>query len=180
MRSRSAWLAVLLLWPILGQADDADVPELGVHLTALPPEASRPVVSAQLGGAELATQAGVAQLRIYREELPVAAGSDIADPRYRATLDGKFRMLESRTQGAPTTLAGHSAWTVVDVHPLSSGSTRYTCLTYVIADEHLYRLIVTAESSLGRPADFDALVVAMSGVKFEPVRAAAPAPATTG
>ena len=52
----------------------------------------------------------------------------------------------------------------------SSDRTHYTCLTYVIVDQHLYRLAVTADGAPGRPPEFDTLVKALSGVSFEPVR----------
>lgn len=170
MRERSAWwLAAVLLWPLVCQAADVDVPELGVRLAALPAGAAPPQVSPEPGGYQAVTHAGVASLSIFREDQPAPAGSDVADPRYRASLDNKFKSVESKDQGAPTALADHSAWTVVDMER-ASGAMRYTCLTYVIVDQHLYRLLVTAESAQGRPAEFDSLVVAMSGVKFEPVR----------
>jgi hypothetical protein len=165
-----AWLTVVMLVPLVSRADEVDVPELGVRLSALPAEAAPPQVAPQPGGYELTTHAGVAALSIYREDTPAPEGSDVADPRYRITLDRKFKTLESKAEGAPTQLAEHSAWTIVDAHAGAAGTTLYTCLTYVIVDQHLYRLTVTAESALGRPADFDSLVVAMSGVKFEPVR----------
>jgi hypothetical protein len=182
MHTRSRWwLAGALFWPLVIRAADFDVPELGVRLTALPAEAVPPQVSPATGGYEATTKAGVAEFSIYREEAPAPTGSDVADPRYREVLDRQFKdELESRSEGAPTQLAGHSAWTVVDARRVSSGSTLYTCLTYLIVDEHLYRLIVTAHSALGRPPEFDSLVVAMSGVKFEAMRPAAPGTAPRG
>jgi len=78
--------------------------------------------------------------------------------------------VESKTLGAPTSVGGHSAWTVVDAHSGSSELMHYTCLTYVIVDQHLYRLAVTANGSPGRPPEFDALVKALSGITFEPVQ----------
>jgi hypothetical protein len=174
MRERGRWwLAAALLWPLVGLAGEFDVPELGVRLTALPPEAVQPQVSSEPGGYQATTTAGGAQFSIYREDSAAPDGSDVADPHYRETLDHKFKDLESKTEGAPTQLAERSAWTVVDARRVSSGSTLYTCLTYVIVDQHLYRLLVTAQSALGRPPEFDSLVVAMSSVKFEPVHRAA-------
>jgi hypothetical protein len=177
MRERSAWwLAAGLLWPLLCRAD-VDLPELGVRLGSLPEGAAPPQVSAEPGGYQAVTHAGVASLSIFREDQPAPAGSDVADPQYRATLDQKYKSIESKDQGAPTALAEHSAWTVVDMQH-ASGTTHYTCLTYVIVDQHLYRLVVTADSTQGRPAEFDSLVVAMSGVKFEPVQRAPQAAAS--
>ena len=62
---------------------------------------------------------------------------------------------------------------MVDAREDSSADvTHYTCLSYVIVDQHLYRLAVTANGSPGRPPEFDALVKALSGVTFEGVRRA--------
>lgn len=180
MRERSAWwLVAVLSWPLLCRAADVDVPELGVRLGSLPEGAAPPQVSAAPGGYEAVTHEGVASLSIFREDQAAPAGSDVADPHYRATLDHKYKSVESKDQGAPTALAEHSAWTVVDMQH-TSGSTRYTCLTYVIVDQHLYRILVTAESTQGRPAEFDSLVVAMSGVSFEPVQRTPQAAASRG
>lgn len=180
MRERSAWwLAAGVLWPLLCRAGDVDLPELGVRLGSLPEGAAPPQVSAEPGGIEAVTHAGVASLSIFREDQVAPSGSDVADPQYRATLDHKYKSVESKDQGAPTALAEHSAWTVVDMQH-ASGTTRYTCLTYVIVDQHLYRLLVTADSAQGRPAEFDSLVVAMSGVTFEPVRRTPQAATSSG
>ena len=111
-------------------------------------------------------------LNIYREDDPLPVGSDVADPNFRALLDRRYRgSVESKTLGAPTSVGGHAAWTVVDAREGGfSEPTHYTCLTYVIVDQHLYRLAVTADGNPGRPLEFDALVKALSGVTFEQVR----------
>ena len=168
-------LAAMLFAPLAGHASDIDLPELGVRLTAMPGGATQPQVSQvteQPAGYTAVTQLGRATLNIYREDDPLPVGSDVADPRFRALLDRRYRgSAESRTLGAPTSLGGHSAWTVVDAREDSSSDrTHYTCLTYVIVDQHLYRLAVTADGAPGRPPEFDTLVKALSGVSFEPVR----------
>ena len=167
----------MLLWPLAGHAGDIDLPELGVRLTTLPGAATQPQVTQvtrQPSGYNAVTHLGPAMLNIYREDDPVPVGSDVADPGFRALLDNRYRgSVESKTLGAPTSVGGHSAWTVVDAREDgSSDRTHYTCLTYVIVDQHLYRLAVTAEGSPGRPPEFDALVRALSGVNFELVRRA--------
>src|SRR6478672_6207470 len=99
-------LIALLCWPLLVQASEFDLPELGVRLTNLPSAVAKPQVS---------------------------AGSDVAEPAYRAQLDRRYQGgVESKTLGAPTSVGGHSAWTVVDAHSGSAELTHYTCLTYVI------------------------------------------------
>jgi hypothetical protein len=168
------WLAALLLWPLAGHADDIDIPELGVKLTTLPAEASKPEITSQPGGSTATTQLGPAQLSIYRDAGSAPADSDVAAPAYRASLDARFgRVSDSKTQGAPTDIDGHSGWTVVTVRPDSSaGTTRYLCVTYVLVEQHLYRLTVSASGTPARPPEFDALVNALSGIRFEPPAAA--------
>ena len=167
-------LALLTLWPPLSQAADVDIPELGIRLTALPPGAAKPQVTEQTGGYEATTRLGSALLSIFRADDPVPAGSDVAEPNYRAMLDARFgKSVDSRTDGAPTAVGGHSAWTVVDTAAArSSAHPGYICVTYVIVDQHLYRLAVSADGSDGRPREFDSLVRALSGVWFEQVRRA--------
>jgi hypothetical protein len=170
---RGAWLALLFLWPLAGHAADVDIPELGIRLTLLPDAASKPQLAEQAAGYQAETHLGSARLSIFREDNPVPAGSDVAEPGYRAMLDARFgNVVESKSEGAPTGVGGHSAWTVVDAHESHGGPTDYICVTYVIVDEHLYRLSVTAQSSAGRPPEFDSLVKALSGIAFEQVRRA--------
>ncbi len=175
-RPRAVPLAALLLWPLAVPATEVDLPELGVRLSGVPDAATKPQVSErteQPGGYDAVLHLGTAELNIYREEDPVPAGSDVADPGYRASLDRRYQAsVESKTLGAPTSLGGHSAWTVVDARTASADLTRYTCLTYVIVDQHLYRLAVTAEGSPARPPEFDQLVRALSSVSFQLVQRA--------
>jgi hypothetical protein len=170
---RAPWLALLLLWPLASHANDVDIPELGIRLTLLPPAASKPQVEEQPRGYQAETRLGNALLRIYRQDDPVPSGSDVAEPNYRAMLDARFgNVVESKTEGAPTAVGGHSAWTVVDARESQGGPTNYICVTYVIVDDHLYRLAVTAQAAAARPPEFDSLVKAMSGIAFEQVRRA--------
>jgi hypothetical protein len=165
-------VALLFLWPLAALAGQVDVPELGVRLTTLPDNASQPVVTSQAGGYEATTRLGTAVFTIFRENNPAPGGSDVAEPGYRATLDAKFAdSVKSKAQGAPTAVGGHSAWTVVDAHEEGSRSA-YTCVTYVLVDQHLYRLLVSAAPAATRPPEFDALVRAMSGIQFEQVQRA--------
>jgi hypothetical protein len=173
-RARAVPLIALLLCPLAASANEVDLPELGVRLAELPSAATKPQVSEKSeppGGPNAVMHLGIAELNISREEDPVPPGSDVADPGYRAALDRRYRgSVESTTLGAPTSVGGHSAWTVVDARSASADLTHYTCLTYVIVDQHLYRLAVTADGSPGRPPEFDALVKALSSVSFESVQ----------
>jgi|SRR5215469_16529173 len=172
MYDRVRWClaALLLVWPLAALANEVDVPELGVRLTTLPEQASQPQVTAQGSGHEATTRLGKAEFNIFRDDNPAPAGSDVAEPSYRATLDTKFAdSVKSKAQGAPTAVGGHAAWTVVDAREEGS-LTAYTCVTYLIVDQHLYRLLVSAAPAAVRPPEFDALVRAMSGIQFEQVR----------
>ena len=169
------WAAVLvLLWPLATPANEVDLPELGMRLTGVPSAATKPQVSEGTehpGEFDAVMRLGSAELSIYREEELVPPGSDVADPGYRASLDRRYHgSVESKTLGAPTSLGGHSAWTVVDARSASAELTHYTCLTYVIVDQHLYRLAVTADGSPARPPEFDELVKALSSVSFQSVQ----------
>jgi len=170
-KSAVAPLLVALLWPLAAQANEVDIPELGIRLTAVPSAATKPQVTEQPAGYGAVMHLGAAELNIQREENPVAVGSDVADLKYRALLDRRYHGgVESKALGAPTSLGGHSAWTVVDARSESADLTHYTCLTYVIVDQHLYRLAITADGSPARPPEFDELVKALSGVSFELVQ----------
>jgi hypothetical protein len=175
-RSGVGLFIAVLLWPLVARANELDVPELGVRLTGVPSALTKPEVTEvteRPAGYDVVMRLGTAVLNIYREEDPVPAGSDVADPGYRALLDRRYHgSVESKTLGAPTSLGGHSAWTVVDARGGSSELTHYTCLSYVIVDQHLYRLAVTADGSPARPPEFDQLVKALSGVSFQLVQRA--------
>ena len=144
----------------------------GAVLRLTPDGLTQPQVTQRPTGYDAVMRYGLATLEIFREDDPAPPGSDVADPHYRALLDRRYRgAVESKTLGAPTSLGGHSAWTVVDAREDSSTDhTHYTCLSYVIVDQHLYRLAVTAEGSPGRPPEFDSLVKALSGVSFQQVQ----------
>lgn len=162
----------MLLWPLTAAANGVDVAELGVRLSTAPDGLTQPQVTQRPAGYDVVMRLGLATLEIFREDDPAPPGSDVADPHYRALLDRRYRgAVESKTLGAPTSLGGHSAWTVVDARGDSSADiTHYTCLSYVIVDQHLYRLAVTADGSPGRPPQFDSLVKALSGVSFQQVQ----------
>ena len=173
MRRAYVLCSMLLLWPLAASADGIDVPALGLSIASLPEGTSEPQVSELPDGSQMSVQLDKAVLRIYRDSAPVPPGSDVANPAFRASLDARFHeRIESQAQGAPTALGGHGGWTVVAATPAETpAATLYTCITYVIVDEHLYRMTVTASGD-PRPPEFDGLVKALSGIKFQPIRRA--------
>lgn len=181
--TKIAWLTWLLLWPLASHAAGVEVPELGIRFASLPAGVSSPELSAAPGARQLTIRLGTAVLDISRDNEPAPASGDVASPDYRATLDARFdASVESKLAGAPTAVGGRGAWTVVDARPVTgsppdaSAATAYTCVTYVIVDQHLYRMLVSAAGT-HRPAEFDALVQALAGITFEPAAAGAAAAA---
>jgi hypothetical protein len=116
---------------------------------------------------------GEVLLNIYRVEDPVLPNASVTDAAYREGLHADFDdNLGSNAHGEATSIAGHTAWTTISAHLWEPGPVvDYTCITYVIANQHLYRLHTFARGTAKkRPADFDAAVRAMSDITFEPVR----------
>src|SRR5262249_1343231 len=111
-------LLALLFRSFAVQADDIDVPELGVHLAGMPSAATKPQgtqATQPPAGYGALIRLGAAELNIFLEDDPAPSGSDVAEPAYRAALDRRFHgSVESKTLGAPTSVGGHNAWTVVD------------------------------------------------------------------
>jgi len=170
-RANTVWSLLLLSCSLAAHADSADVPALGLRIASLPDSSSAPVVSQVAGGDQMTVQLDKATLTIFRAGTPEPEGSDVASPSYRASLDARFKEhIDSKDRGAPTALGGHGAWTVVAAS--SEGEvTRYACVTYVIDDQHLYRMTVDAAGD-PRPPEFDGLVKALSGITFEPLHRA--------
>jgi len=170
-RANTVWPLLVLWWPLAAHADAADVPALGLRIGSLPEGTSAPVVSQVSAGDQMSVQLDKATLTILRASAPEPAGSDVANPAYRAGLDARFsEQIDSKEQGAPTALDGHGAWTVVEARS-TGGATTYACVTYVIVDQHLYRMTVNATGD-PRPPEFDGLVKALSSITFEPLHRA--------
>ena len=93
------------------------------------------------------------------------------DANYRAVLQKEFNEdLGPIFPGTVTVIAGHEAWTSMDARRSGrGGSIKYACVTYVIVDQHLYRLAANAEGGDTRPPEFDAAVRAISGLEFGPI-----------
>jgi hypothetical protein len=167
-RNRSC-LALLFLWPLLSQADVAEVPELGVKFTDLPSGLPQFQVNGGPWGYEATTHLGKTYLWVHRDDDPVPSGSDVNDSRYRAT----FLNAEHSKHSKATSLGGHPAWTVGEALHLGP-ITLYSWLTYVIVDQHLYNFKVSGSGPDGT-ADFDSLLKGVYSVAFEPIQRAEPA-----
>lgn len=174
-------LAQLLLLPLASHAASVDIPELGVELPDVPSGITTARAVERPDGYEWQTQLGTSTLSIYREERPTPAGSNVSDRNYRATLDVKFHTpVKSQTTGSATAVGGQPAWTAVGSQRLGALPLVVSnWLTYVIVDDHLYRLAVSALAQGGRPSEFDSLVKAVSGVSFGPIRRTQTEPAAS-
>src|SRR5438309_398808 len=115
-RSIRIVFALAFCVPVMGHANEVDVPELGIKFFDLPSSASTPQVNERPAGYEATVYMGefATSLSIYRQENPVSPGS-IADAAYRASLQTEFDdNSEWKGKGTLTAVDGHDAWTIVD------------------------------------------------------------------
>jgi TonB family protein len=171
----------LVFSPLASYAEGVGIPELGIQIADLPGGASKPEVIQRLDGYLAILRLGKATLTIARLEDPVSPGSGVRDARYRAAQQADFdEDLGPKPHGESTVVAGHDAWTGFSARR-SGPNVTYTCVTYAIVDQHLYRLLAHATGGDSRPPDFDAAVRAMSELTFGPIdRSAATAGAASG
>jgi hypothetical protein len=167
-RTRNLHLWLLLSSPLVCAANDLVFPELGVKLSDLPTLTAGSAVFQRPTASEVITPIGSAILSVRREDREVPSGSGLSDPTFRAALQSRFdKTLDTKAQGAMTAVGGSPGWTLIDAHKEArSPLALYTCITYVIADRHLYRFMVRAVAARTRPAEFDAVVKAISNVTF--------------
>ena len=161
----------LLLLPLATFADVIDIPALGVRFTDMPAGVANQSAIERPSGYEWQGRLGAAYLRVYRGDESVSPGSTVLDSNYRATLEARHRtpLKSAMGTGTASTVAGRPAWIVRELRSL--GQARLCdWLAYVIVDEHLYTLTVSALGQSGTPPEFDSLVKAMSGVQFEPIQ----------
>ena len=185
----STALGALLLWcPLVGHGADLDIPEIGVYLTHLPNGSTKSQLSEALDASSIRVRIGSVTLFIQRLDDPVPAGVSITDRAYRKALQENFGDdLGPKADGQATTVSGRAAWTLYSAvrspdivlgPPPSAPVARfasYTCVTYVIANEHAYRLRADATApydphtpSVG-PPDFITAVQAMTDITFQPL-----------
>jgi hypothetical protein len=125
------------------------------------------------------------KLSISRLEEPVPTGSDVRDSNYRTVQQAAFgEDLGPKVHGEVTSIDGHPAWTNSSARPVKMHAGKHsppigipwgdlpvvwTSVTYVIADQHLYRFVVVQVGWDKPPLDFTAVVQAVSAATFAPV-----------
>jgi hypothetical protein len=185
----TATAALLLLQPLVGYSADLDIPEIGVYLTNLPAGSTKSTLSESLDSSAIAVHVGKVALFILRLDDPVPAGTSVTDSAYLKALRENFGdKLDPKADGRATTVSGRAAWTeyrgvispLVTVVTGGRASTlsqvaTYTCVTYVIANEHVYRLSANttapydAHAPNDKPPDFVSALKAMFDLTFQPV-----------
>jgi TonB family protein len=164
-------LALTFLFPLTLYAKDVDIPELGIKLTQLPDDAGAAQVRERPAGYEARLQLGTDTfLAIYRQDDPVAPGN-LSDPDYRnSLLAGLDASKKSKSKGGIASVGGHDAWILTNAEQLGPlPLVTYSLSSYLVVDEHLYRIGINALGAK-RPPEFDVAVKALSSVSFEPVQ----------
>jgi hypothetical protein len=166
---REACEGLALVWPLIAHAAPLDIPELGVRIADAPPAATTPKVTDWLAGYTASFQVGVAAAAVERLSDPVPATATLADRRYRSGVHEYFELngVDGRRE-ARTSIAGQDAWSMCGAEAQPDSSVHWHCAYYLVADQHLYRLVVHAVSPQ-KPPEFDAVVRAFYGIAFEPV-----------
>lgn len=168
---------LLLLYAVASHSTEIEVPEMGVRLTNLPEGTTKSKLFETLDSYSTSVQIGSVSLNIMRLEDPAPVGASLTDATYRKALQDNFGDdLGPKARGQTTFISGNTAWTLFTaVQPIPAPVVDYTCITYVIANDHPYRLrayteaVYSSHTPINRPPDFDAAVQAMSYIKFEPV-----------
>lgn len=180
-------LLLLVLLPVVSQADVAEIPELGVKFLALPSGVSAFQLLERPAGYEATARQGIFFLSIYRLDEPVPAGSKLRDASYRASIETKLGLQAgSLKRGSAKRLGDYDAWTPDGwmskgslialigpdwVHPTAL----YSWTIYAIGDQHLYRVSVNGAGPEAT-AEFVALVKGVHRIVFGPVQRAPPPP----
>ncbi|HVP32641.1 MAG TPA: hypothetical protein VMT09_03250 [Steroidobacteraceae bacterium] len=159
-----------LLWPLIVHAKVLDIPELGVRIADAPAAATAPKVTDWLQGYTASFQVGGVYAAIERLSDPLPATATLADSRFRSGVRDYFDLNhgpEGRREER-TSIAGREAWSRCGADARPDPSVYWHCAYYLVSDQHLYRLLVNAESPQ-KPPEFDAVVRALYGISFEPV-----------
>ncbi|HWG31944.1 MAG TPA: hypothetical protein VN676_15415 [Steroidobacteraceae bacterium] len=173
---------ILLLLPMVSYGAGVYIPKMGIRLNDLPDNVTASKLIENLDAHSVTVYFGDATLSILRLQDATPAGATLNDAAYRKALEDNFGDdMRSGFHGEATSIAGNGAWTwsrATHLSPLPV--VEYTYVTYVIANEHAYRLRVhdngpyTPHEPDARPPDVQAALNAIPEITFEP--AAAPAP----
>src|ERR1700683_4009843 len=144
-----ASVAFVVLRPLAALAEPLEIPQLGIRIANLPSGEIKAQVTRRVDGYEATLHLGTGVLTLARLDDPVPPGTSIGDAGYRKIQQADFHEdLGPDVFEQAATVAGHDAWTRFSAHRwtsvvpqgLADDSIRYTDVTYVIVDEHLYRL----------------------------------------
>ena len=168
-------VAVFFALPYACGAAEVNVPKMGIRLTGLPDTVTASKLHETFDAKSLALHIHEASLGILRLEDAAPAGASLADPAFRKQMQGVFDDdFGSRDQGEAASISGNPAWTWTHADHIGP-AVQYAYVTYVIANEHLYRLRAHAlgrdkpHEVDARPADFIAIVNAIADIVFDPV-----------
>jgi TonB family protein len=158
---------LLLASPVMATSV-LDIPELGTKISLNSELSDSPKILRRVDGYVARIAVGSAVLTISRLDEAVPYGSTLDDERYRASLRQTFHdAAYANTREASGVIDGHRAWAIANAVSGPPGTgVSYSRTTYVIVDQHLYRLGIWAVGSGGRPADFDSATTILSGISF--------------
>lgn len=163
-------LTALLLAPFASHANEVELPELGLRVIGLPSGIATPQVNERPAGYDATIDFGAGTfISIYRQEKPVSPGS-LLDADYRKSLLTNVDAAKDvRSAGKIISVGGHDAWMVIDAH-VPNLLQIHACALYVVVDEHVYQMLISALAQKSRFMVFVNDLVAR--VTFEPIRRA--------
>jgi hypothetical protein len=159
------------MWAQLTFAESIQIPELGVYMPDAPAGLAVPRVSQYIDGSRASLAIGTAHLLIARLEAEVPAGSDVRERAYRAAQREYFHdNLGAQGREQATMIGGRDSWTMATaVRSAQGASVRYRSITYVIFQQHFYRLEVHATGVGTKPPDYSSALTALSRLTFAPI-----------
>jgi TonB family protein len=171
-RGIPAFVLLISLWSTAGYGEGMDIPELGVHIAEVASGSQTPEVAQRVDGYVATLHIGTAVLVIARVDEPVPSGSDIRDAAFRTAQRAEFYEQPDRTdREQATVISGHDAWTILSARRAGgwARTVHYSCVTYTVVDQHVYRMAVFATGGEEKPLDYEAAVHTMSELRFVPV-----------
>jgi hypothetical protein len=169
-RSWDILLSLLVLSPLVCTANELVIPEVAIEFKNLPASTAGSEIYRRNTATDAVTPIGSVILSVRREDAEVPSGSSLSDSSFRATVQSRFdKELDPKAQGALTSVGGHAGWALIEAQRSArSPWILYTCVIYVIVDQHLYRLMVRTVGGVQRPTEFDAVVREISNAIFLP------------